>query len=201
MASVKCSILLIGDSCVGKTSIISRYANGIFKEEYISTVGFEHYSKDEIINNQNVTVKLWDTAGQERFKSLTSNFFKNAEGVALVYDVTQSETFDNLKDWIEQIKNNLGNDIKIPVIIIGNKIDLDDERDVKKEDAANFSKEKGYKYFETSCKTGEGVDDSIRNLVKLILERKENEEEGKEERNSVQLQENKGNNQKKKGCC
>ena len=137
-----CQILLIGDSLVGKTCLIQRYANGIFKEDYITTVGLDYYTKQEMINNLNVSVKLWDTAGQERFKALTPSFFRNAEGVVIAYDVTNSESFDNLKFWISSIKTNLfEKNIFIPIIIIGNKIDLEDMRDISKDVASAFAKE------------------------------------------------------------
>ena len=165
-----CQILLIGDSSVGKTSLIQRYANGIFKEEYLATVGLDYYTKQEMINDITVLVKLWDTAGQERFKALTPNYFRNAEGVVLAYDVTNSESFDNLKFWINSIKSNLGEkNIFIPIIIIGNKIDMEGMRDITKEDASKFAKENNYKYFETSAKTGQGVDEAIRDLVNQII--------------------------------
>ena len=197
-----CQILLIGDSSVGKTSLIQRYANGIFKEEYLATVGLDYYTKQEMINNLNVLVKLWDTAGQERFKALTPNYFRNAEGVVLAYDVTNSESFENLKFWINSIKSNLGEkNIFIPIIIIGNKIDMEDMRDITKEDASKFAKENNYKYFETSAKTGEGVDEAIRDLVNQVLANSDKNEAAKGERKSVKIEENKDNNQKKKGCC
>ncbi len=197
-----CQILLIGDSSVGKTSLIQRYANGIFKEEYLATVGLDYYTKQEMINNINVLVKLWDTAGQERFKALTPNYFRNAEGVVLAYDVTNSESFENLKFWINSIKSNLGEkNIFIPIIIIGNKIDMEDMRDITKEDASKFAKENNYKYFETSAKTGEGVDEAIRDLVNQVLANSDKNEAAKGERKSVKIEENKENNQKKKGCC
>jgi small GTP-binding protein len=197
-----CQILLIGDSSVGKTSLIQRYANGIFKEEYLATVGLDYYTKQEMINNINVLVKLWDTAGQERFKALTPNYFRNAEGVVLAYDVTNSESFENLKFWINSIKSNLGEkNIFIPIIIIGNKIDMEDMRDITKEDASKFAKENNYKYFETSAKTGEGVDEAIRDLVNQVLANSDKNEAAKGERKSVKIEDNKENNQKKKGCC
>ena len=197
-----CQILLIGDSSVGKTSLIQRYANGIFKEEYLATVGLDYYTKQEMINNLNVLVKLWDTAGQERFKALTPNYFRNAEGVVLAYDVTNSESFENLKFWINSIKSNLGEkNIFIPIIIIGNKIDMEDMRDITKEDASKFAKENNYKYFETSAKTGEGVDEAIRDLVNQVLANSDKNEAAKGERKSVKIEDNKDNNQKKKGCC
>ena len=197
-----CQILLLGDSSVGKTSLISRYANGIFKEEYLATVGLDYYTKQEMIKNLNVLVKLWDTAGQERFKALTPNYFRNAEGVVLVYDVTSTESFENLKYWISSIKTNLGEkDIFIPIIIIGNKIDMEDSREINKDEANKFASENNYKYFETSAKTGEGVDEAIRELVNQILANSDKNEEIKEERKSVRIQENTNANQKKKGCC
>ena len=196
-----CSILLLDDSCVGKTSLISRYANGIFKDEYIATVGLDFVSKQEIINDKNINVKLWDTAGQERYKALTPSYLRGADGVVLVFDVTNSETFDNLKFWLDSLKNNLGeNNSFLPVVINGNKIDIDD-RDISKDDANKFAQENNYKYFETSAKSGVGVDELFREIVNQILENKEKTDEVKEERKSIKINENKGNNQKKKGCC
>ena len=194
-----CSILLLGDTCVGKTCLISRYANGVFKEEYITTVGVDYVSKQEIINGQNINVKLWDTAGQERFKALTPSYLRGAEGIVLVYDVTNAETFESLKFWIDSLKSSLGED-SLPTIIDGNKVDLDD-RDISKEDAKKFAQEHNYKYFETSAKSGVGVDELFREIVNQILEKKDKTDEVKEERKSVKLQSDKGNNQKKKGCC
>ena len=196
----KCKILLIGDSKVGKTCLISRYAIGVFNEDYISTVGFDSRQKEEIINNEKVLVKIFDTAGQERFKSITANYLRNAEGVILVYDLTSTESFESLKFWIESIKNNLGNDEPIPIIIIGNKIDLEDARQINKSVAEKFAKDNNYKYFETSAKTGEGVDDAFREIVKQILGRNDKFDDEKGE-NTVKIEDKKGSVEKKKGCC
>ena len=197
-----CQLLIIGDSSVGKTSLITRYANGTFKEEYLATVGLDYFTKVEEINNQTIQVKLWDTAGQERFKSLTQNYFRNAQGVLLTFDVTNTESFDNLKDWINSIKKNMeGNNVFIPLIIIGNKIDMEDSREIQKEDAQKFSTENKYKYFETSAKTGEGVDDAIRDLVIQVLSSKQANEGKDEGRKSVQIKAGNNQGEKKKGCC
>ena len=200
-----CQILIIGDSSVGKTSILTRYTNGTFKEEYLATVGLDYYSKDEIFNNKTINVKLWDTAGQERYKSLTQSYFKNAEGVIVVYDITNTESFDNLKFWINSIKANMENkNIFIPVIIIGNKTDMEESREIMTEDAEKFAEENKYKYFETSAKTGEGIDKAIRDLINQILNQSENNDDQKEFRkDSVQIKENteEKSGKKKKGCC
>ena len=196
-----CQFLLLGNSEVGKTSLIRRYTNGIFKEEYISTIGIDYDSKKEIIDDINVQVKLWDTAGQERFRAITPNNLRNAEGIMLVFDVTNSDSFNGLKDWLESIKTHFGEkNISIPIIIVGNKIDLEDKRDVEKDDANKFAQENNYKYFETSAKTGEGVDNAVRELVRQILANKDSEDSG-EKNNKIKLQDNKKDNQKKKGCC
>ena len=197
-----CQLLIIGDSSVGKTSLITRYANGTFKEEYLATVGIDYFTKEEIINNQTIQVKLWDTAGQERFKSLTQNYFRNAQGVLLTFDVTNSESFDNLKDWINSIKKNMeGNNIFIPLIVIGNKIDMEDSREIQTEDAQKFASENKYKYFETSAKTGEGVDNAIRDLVNQVLSSKQANEGKDGERKSVQIKAANNGGEKKQGCC
>ena len=197
-----CQILLIGDSLVGKTCLIQRYVNGTFKDDYITTVGLDYHTKLEIINNLNVSVKLWDTAGQERFKALTPSFFRNAEGVVIAYDVTNSESFDNLKFWISSIKTNLfEKNIFIPIIIIGNKIDLEDMREITKDVASAFAKENKFKYFETSAKTGEGVDEAFRDLINQVLANLDKNEEETIERKSIKIEENKTDKQKKKGCC
>ena len=169
----KCQLLIIGDSTVGKTSILSRFANGTFNSNYLATVGLDNFTKDEIIDNKTIRIKMWDTAGQERYKSLTKSFFRNAQGVMVVYDVTNSETYDNLKFWMQSIKNNMSPDMgEIPIIIVGNKIDCED-REVNAKEAESFWKEQGYPYFETSAKTGENIDETIKYLVKKVIDVKE----------------------------
>ena len=165
----KCQLLIIGDSTVGKTSILSRFANGTFNSNYLATVGLDNFTKDEIIDNKTVRIKIWDTADQERYKALTKGFFRNAQGIMIVYDVTNAETFENLTIWIKSINEHMGTDTeKIPSIVIGNKVDSE-EREVKFEEAELFAKKYNYPYFETSAKTGENIDQTIRFLVKEVI--------------------------------
>ena len=196
----KCQLLIIGDSTVGKTSILSRFTNGIFNSNYLATVGLDSFTKDEIIDDKTVRIKIWDTAGQERYKSLTKGFFRNAEGVMLVYDVTNSETYENLKFWLQSIKNNTSPDMgEIPIILIGNKIDCED-REVKVEEAENFWKEQGYPYFETSAKTGENIDNTIKYLVKKVINIKEGKKDDENENIKIDKKDINKNNEEAKKC-
>ena len=196
----KCQLLIIGDSTVGKTSILSRFTNGIFNSNYLATVGLDSFTKDEIIDDKTVRIKIWDTAGQERYKSLTKGFFRNAEGVMLVYDVTNSETYENLKFWLQSIKNNTSPDMgEIPIILIGNKIDCED-REVKHEEAENFWKEQGYPYFETSAKTGENIDNTIKYLVKKVINIKEGKKDDENENIKIDKKDINKNNEEAKKC-
>ena len=165
----KCQLLIIGNSSVGKTSILTRYSSKTFNENYIATVGLDFFSKDETIDNKIIRIKIWDTAGQERYKSFTKCFFQKAQGIMIVYDVTSQKSFTDLQYWIESLKHNMYQDISfVPIIIIGNKIDLP-KREVTKEEAANYALEHQFHYYETSAKTGEGIDLAIRELVKKVM--------------------------------
>ena len=185
----KCRLLIIGDSQVGKTSFLSRYTKGVFNLTYLSTAGIEFFSKDEIINNRKIRIELWDTAGSEKFFSLTSNFLGNAQGIMVMFDVTNIDSFESLINWTDSIKTHLSNGIEnIPVIIIGNKIDIK-EREIKSIDANKYCNDLGFKYFETSAKTGENVRDTIIYLVKEVLKKNTDEKKNIGE---------KGNNEGKK---
>ena len=169
----KCRLLIIGDSFVGKTSFLSYYSNGSFNLHYLATAGLELITKDEIIDNKTIRIDLWDTAGNEKFHSLTTGFFKNAEGIMVMFDVTTLTSFENVRNWTESIKTHLSLEANnIPVIIIGNKIDLK-EREIKTEDASKYCRELGFKYFETSAKTGENVDLTVKYLVKEVIKKKQ----------------------------
>ena len=167
----KCQLLIIGDSTVGKTSILGRFANGTFNSNYLATVGLDNFTKDEEIDNKKIRIKIWDTAGQEKYQSLTKGFFRNAQGIMVVFDVSNVETYENIKYWTQSIKTHMGSDIeKIAVIIIGNKKDLK-EREVNQREAEIYSSELGYPYFETSAKTGENINSTIKYLVKQVLKK------------------------------
>ena len=190
----KCQLLIIGDSTVGKTSILSKYSSKTFNENYLATVGLDFFTKDEVIDNKIIRIKIWDTAGQERYKSLTRCFFQKAQGVMIVYDVTNEKSYNNLKFWIDSLQSNLYEDIdKVPIILIGNKIDIP-KRKIDKEIAKDFARKSNYEYFETSAKTGEGVDNAIKELVKKVM----NIGEGRFGKDNLQLSKSESSGRK---CC
>ena len=201
----KCQLLIIGDSTVGKSSILSRYTKGDFNYNYLATVGLDFFTKDEIFDGKTIRIKIWDTAGQERYKSLTQGYFRNAEGIMVVFDVSNLDTFNNLKYWIQSIKTNINVDKgHVPVIIIGNKIDIF-EREVSKEAGENFAKEQNFDYFETSAKSGKGVKECIKFLVEKVLKNSENKnKEPDQETIKIEEEDDKKNKKLKKkldNCC
>ena len=192
----KCQIVLVGDSTVGKTSLLLEYTNGAYSEENLATVGLDFITKDEIINEKTIRVKIWDTASQERYKSLTQGFFRLSNGAIIVFDVSNNDSFVNLKYWLSALRTFFNSSQNVfNVIIVGNKIDK--EREVSQEDANNFAKENGITYFEVSAKTGEGVKESFIYLVNKCVQSKE--EKGEEMYNrKIDIKEEK---EKKKCIC
>ena len=159
-------MVTLGDSKVGKTSLILRYVDDEFNLNYLSTMGFDlKIKKIKLSNNKEVKVKIFDTAGQERFKSIASNYLKKAEGIILVYDITDRISFENIDNWVDDI-NKEGKNSK-PIILIGNKSDKEDERAIKKDEGEKLAKNccGGIKFYETSCQTGENVEKAINDLV------------------------------------
>ena len=122
-------IILIGDSAVGKTCIFKKITSGVFNEKSISTIGMDRRTlnftiKDSEGRDLDVEVQLWDTAGQERFRTITNNYYKSSQGLLLIYDITKKDTFNNVENWINSIKETLGEEDKYLIVLIGNKVDL-----------------------------------------------------------------------------
>ena len=202
MSEIFLKILLVGDSFVGKTSLLLKYTENIFSEVHIATIGVEF--KEKIINHNNRTVRLqiWDTSGQERFRSITQNFYRNADGILFVFDVTNKDSFTHIKDWL--IDSEIL-DADVSKIIIGNKIDLQEIREISKERMEEFGKNKKMDVYESSAKTGSNVDDIFRKLVELILANKTEEEINelycKNQQNVSISSEESGKSKNKKKCC
>eukprot|EP00730_Choanoeca_flexa_P019187 TRINITY_DN9363_c0_g1_i4.p1 TRINITY_DN9363_c0_g1~~TRINITY_DN9363_c0_g1_i4.p1 ORF type:complete len:205 (+),score=63.30 TRINITY_DN9363_c0_g1_i4:55-669(+) len=160
-------ILLIGDSSCGKSSLLMRFTEGSFDEDMGPTIGVDFKSKDLNLNDNKVKLTLWDTAGQERFRTLTSSYYRGAQGVICVYDVSRRDTFDHIAMWLNEVdvyctKNNV---IKM---LVANKIDLD--REVTSDEGKKFAREHNMMYIDCSAKTKVGVQQAFEELGQKILD-------------------------------
>ena len=195
-SDIKVKIMLIGDSNVGKTSIIKRYCKNIFSKSHISTVGIDLETKNIKIGKQIINLQLWDTAGQERYRVLSKNYYNNSDAFIIVYDITNSKSFENVTNWIMQIKENASENVKI--VLFGNKSDLEDQRIINEEEGKKLAKENNINFYETSAENGENVDKAIIDLVKEVIN-DENFIKGSE--NTSQLSGDKFKKENKKKCC
>ena len=175
LSFIDLKIILLGDSGVGKTSISARYIDSSFKDNYQATLQVEKRMK--IINEDDKTplrLNIWDTAGQEKFRAITRQFYRDCHGAFIVFDLTKKSTFNELKNWINELKTHGDEDTVI--IILGNKSDLNTEREIPEEDIKNEI-EKNYKYFEVSAKTGNNISLAFDEMRKLIMQKiKKNEQ-------------------------
>ena len=189
------TIMTLGESTVGKTSYIEKYVDNKFRNS-LPTIGCNVCSKYFYSSNGEKTRIIFeDTSGQERYNSLAFNIIKKVHGIILMYDITKKETFDTIRKWWKNILDHKDKDF--PVILVGNKCDLEDKRQVKKEEGENIAKELGIKFIETSNKNGINIKESARELIKMIL-RSSNENE---DIKSVKLDKKKLKKRKKKKCC
>ena len=188
-------IITLGDSHVGKSSLIFKFIEDKFSSSYMSTVGFDLKFKTIKINNEEIKVMIFDTAGQERFRSLASNYIKKANGILLVYDISDKNSFLNIENWMTNIKEESSD--TIPIILIGNKCDLDEQRKIQKEEGEQFANNNNLKFFETSCKDGDNVENCFIELTKQIIERKKEKQFNPNTQKLVNIKDKK----KEKDCC
>ena len=208
-----CKVVLIGESGVGKTCIISRYITGSFDSNTTSTNGASYCSKNVKYENlgKNLLLDIWDTAGQEKYKSLTKFFYKDAAVAILVYDITRKESFESIRDyWYGQVQENGSKNIVLG--IAGNKCDLYEEEAVPESEAREFAQKIGAIFELTSAQNNTGINELFQNVgnkyldpnfqQKLQIDEKENGEEGKAEKVVLNANEVKNNDKKKKkGFC
>ena len=163
-------ILLLGETKVGKTSLIIRYVDNKFEEGGLSTLGVDMRNKYIQLEGKKIKLDIWDTAGEERFRSIAKNYFRIAHAIIFVCDLTSEETFKMLKFWMEDSKNNV--DPNVEIILAANKSDLIEKREVSEKKLKDFSSKNNMQYFETSAKTGKGVEDLFNALInKLFLKK------------------------------
>ena len=169
----ECSIklLIVGDTNVGKTNFIYRFIENKFVPNYMATTGIDLKTTTIEINGKKIRIQLWDTAGQEKYRSITKNLFLKVQGILAVFDITNENSFLNLKTWMKSIKEECGSHIK--VIIVGNKSDLEEQRAISKNEAISYAKEEKVEYIEASPKTGENIKNAIKKKKKKVMENME----------------------------
>ena len=194
-------ILTIGESDVGKTCILLRYTDDIFAK-HNTTIGVDHKIKVVNINNKSIKLKIWDTAGQERFRNTTKQYYKGSDGIVLVFDFTDRNSFEKVREWIIQIHTYLQRD-SIGIVLLGNKCDADN-KEVTLQEANEIANEFNMKFFETSAMYNINIEESFKQLIMEIIKIKEAKNAGSENNynESILIKPSvKEEGKKKKGCC
>ena len=193
--------LVIGDSRVGKTSLLLKYVDKSFPDEHISTIGVEYKEKLITKDGFNIRLQIWDTAGEERFRSITKSIYKNTHGVLFVYDITQKDTFANVKHWIKDTENI---DREIRGVIVGNKIDLPD-RVISKTDLDEIGEKYKMPVIETSAKEGTNVNECFELLIDELFKNKTHDQIKeiylRKAKSDLSISSKTINTNKKKKCC
>ena len=196
-------LLLIGNSSVGKSSLLVRFVDDIWEENFVPTIGVDFKLKTLEIDGKKVKLQIWDTAGQERFKNITASYYRGGNGVLVVYDITDRDSFNNLNSWLIEIEKNANKNVF--KLLIGNKNDLESERKVSYNEGKEFADSNGMQFIETSAKTSDKVYDAFKLLTNEIIKNNLNKDKvmtntGIERK--IEL--NKGadiNKKKEKNCC
>ena len=196
-SSVTFKILTIGESGVGKTCVLRRFVENKFLKNHLGTIGIDFKTKTLNINNREIKLKIWDTAGQERFRNITTQYYKGADGIVLVYDVTDDGSFEKIRDWMAQIQSNAQRD-ELGLVLLGNKCDIE-PRVVTEEQGTKMAEELKVSYFETSALNGQGINEAFEQLARDIMKKKgvgdDNKDGGMELNNNNKKKNNKGD------CC
>ena len=187
-------LLIIGESGVGKTCLLLRFTEDSFTANHLTTIGIDF--KIKLINLENKLIKLqiWDTAGQERFRTITKTYYKGAHGIILTYDVTDQNSFKNIRNWIKQIEANA--QTNVCKVLVGNKCDKDD-RKVSYEEGQKLAEANNMPFYETSAKTNQNVNEVFTFLTQEILKTNENKNPG----GGFGLKNEDKDKKDKKGCC
>ncbi|EGD77802.1 rab family small GTPase [Salpingoeca rosetta] len=191
-------IVLLGEGCVGKTSIVLRYCQQTFNENHVSTLQASFLKKKINLNQQRVELAIWDTAGQEKFHALGPIYYRNSHGAVLVYDITDQDSFQKVKNWVRELKKMLGSNIALT--ICGNKSDLERQRTVDQAEAEAYAASVGAKHFQTSARLNRGIDEMFLDLAKRLVQQGAKAPKA-QSRVSVLVEDDDVQPDSKGGCC
>lgn len=196
-------LLLIGDSGVGKSCLLIRFADDRYDESYISTIGVDFKIRtielDEDGSKKTVKLQIWDTAGQERFRTITSSYYRGAHGIIIVYDCTEKETFENVRQWLEEIERYAFDNVN--KLLIGNKSDLTERKAVDTAVAKEFADQHGMPFFETSAKNATNVEQAFTQMAVEIKNRVGPISTANDPISRVQISQGHDAEQSKMSCC
>ena len=197
--SVFFKILLIGDLGVGKSCVILRYVEGDFPGNIMSSIGVDFKTKQIDLDDRLIKLQIWDTAGHEKFRTITTSYYKSAHAIIILYDITQKASFDHIRNWITEI-DKFGKQGVLKVIV-GNKLDMENNRKITKEAAENLALKYGIKLWEVSAKDNTNIEEMFLDTIKTLLEKNSKIiSEGSSMANNIQLNKD-TKNKKKKKCC
>ena len=167
MQNYNFKVVLLGEGCVGKTSLTLRYVRNEFNESHVTTIQASFLQKRLSIDGARVNLAIWDTAGQERYHALGPIYYRDSDGALLVYDITDQQSFERVQSWVKELRKMLGKDIVL--CIVGNKCDLEKDRNVNRDEAIAYAKAVGATHFETSAKKYINVDEVFHHLAQLMI--------------------------------
>jgi len=194
-------LVLIGDSGVGKSCLLLRFADDSFTDSYISTIGVDFRFRTVNIENKTVKLQIWDTAGQERFRTITSAYYRGAHGIIMVYDVTNYESFEHVEEWLNEVNRHASESTL--KLLVGNKADLNDDKKVDTDEAKKFADGLSISFLETSAKNATNVEAAFLTMAKQLIEAKEliGNNPKTQGTGSVIVSGDGNGNKGSKGCC
>lgn len=176
-------VVLLGEGCVGKTSLVLRYCQNTFNDRHITTMQAAFLKKRLNISGKRIDLAIWDTAGQERFHALGPIYYRDSHGAVLVYDITDEDSFEKVKNWVKELRRMLGNDVAL--VICGNKSDMEKNRTVDQSTAEQYAASVGAVHFNTSAKLNRGIEEMFFDLCKRMMQQTAAKESRQPSRKSV----------------
>ena len=195
-------LLLIGNSAVGKSSLLLRFSDNIFNDSFLPTIGVDFKIRTFDLNNKTVKLQIWDTAGQERFKTITSSYYKGAHGIIMVYDITDKQSFKDIDNWLAEVEKHASENVN--KLLVGNKCDLESNRQVSYEEGKAYADQLGIKFIETSAKESKNVDSAfftMANEIKARVQKNDTPGPGDAATSQKKLQSGQKVTNSSGGCC